>query len=169
LPVYEGVNTLGAVVRQLCLVLTAFALLTGACSESDTTPTPPSPSDNDATVVPVTPAEKPVAVPDAAEAVTESEVLGQITREAGGTPEGIRTREIEGLSCDDDVMTLATEQETIYAVIQCDGVPVGDQLDLFLGQEAAIELEAGATRFRVLIETIEGSQAEFTVAAIRVE
>jgi hypothetical protein len=127
-----------------------------------------SPSENDATIVPVTDASRPAAVPEDATAVTETQALGQISR-SGGTPEGVQTRQIEDLACDGDVMTIQTDQETIYAAIPCDSVPQGGQVEPFLETDAAIELEVGADRSRILIETIEGSQAEFTVGGIWVE
>jgi hypothetical protein len=127
-----------------------------------------SPSENDATIVPVTAAGKPATVPEDATAVTETQALGQISR-SGGTPEGVQTRQIEELTCDGDVMTMQTDQETIYSAIPCDSVPQGGQLEPFLEKDAAIELEVGADRSRILIETIDGSQAEFTVGGIWVE
>lgn len=151
------------------IALLALVLLLSACDESETSPGAPSPSENDATVVPVTPVEKPDGVPEAARPVTETEVLGQVVREPDTTPEGVRTRRIEELVCAERVMTLRTDEETIYAAIDCEGVPMGDQLELFLEQEAAIQLEVSEDRSRVLIETLNGSQAEFTVAGIWVD
>jgi hypothetical protein len=157
------------VVNVLRVTLIALVLLLCACDDSESTPSTPSPSENDATVVPVTPVEKPDDVPESARPVTENEVLGQVIREPDTTPDGVRTRRIEELVCAERIMTLRTDEETIYAAIACDGVPQGDQLELFLLQEAGIQLEVSDERSRILIETINGSQAEFTVAGIWVE
>jgi hypothetical protein len=65
-------------------------------------------------------------------------------------------------------MTISTDEETVYSAISCDNVPQGEQVEPFL-TDAAIEFEVSDERSRVLIETIDGHVAEFTVAGIWVE
>jgi hypothetical protein len=162
-------NTVNLVRTGLLLLLALSVLV--ACDDNDQTgpQATTSPSENDATVVPVTPVDKPAGVPSEAAPVTESEALGQITRGVGGTPEGVSTRQIEDITCTDDVMLIVTDEEVIYAAIECDRVPQGEQVAPYLESEAAIEFEISEERSRVLIETTSGNQAEFTVAGIWVD
>ncbi len=121
------------------------------------------------TVVPVTPAERPQTVPQTAQAVEQSATLGSIIRRADEAPRAVRTRSLEGATCQDDLMVIDTSVETIYAALPCDRFWGADTRDVFLNAQVAIVLEVTETRFRVLIETLTGASAEFTVAGIWVE
>jgi hypothetical protein len=108
-------------------------------------------------------------VPEAAQAVTATLTLGRIERRANQPPEAIDTRELTAASCDADVMTIETSSETVHAGLPCDRFWNQEAQDAFRGQETAIILEVGSERFRVLIETLTGAQAEFTVEGIWVQ
>jgi hypothetical protein len=66
-------------------------------------------------------------------------------------------------------MTIVTSDETIHASLQCDRFSEDVFRDQFAGRQAALVLEVTEERFRVLIETLDASQAEFTVEGIWVE
>lgn len=156
-------------------LLAVFCLLLGvACSDDgdDGTagPTTFSPSpQNGSNGPPVTPPPKPEEVPEAARAVTETVSLGSIERRANQPPQANDTRELTGASCDAALMTIETAEETIYAGLPCDRFWNEPAQDAFRGQEVALVLEVGNERFRVLVETLTGAQAEFTVEGIWVQ
>ena len=144
-----------------------------ACT-SNQEPGPPtivggSPTQNAPTLPPVTPPPRPASVPEAAGPIVQTATLGRIERRANQPPTGIETRELIDGSCVDDVMTLETSQEMIYAGLPCDRFWPPEAEAAFAGQQIAIVLEVSATRFRVLIETLPGGQSEFTVQGIWVE
>ncbi len=145
--------------------------LLAACGDGQVEPraTHSPPSLNGSTVVPVTPVAKPTSVPESAAKVVETTELGRIERRANAPPEGIDTRELTDAACEDDVLVLETSDETIYAALPCDRFQEDQVEDVVLDQEVAIVLEVTDVRFRVLIETLEGALAEFTVAGIWLE
>ncbi len=123
----------------------------------------PSP-DNASTIVPVTPAPKPSNVPESAQELKSTTELGSITRRANQPPETSDIRDLRDANCEGDVITLETQEETIYAALSCENFWDEDYRMQFVGHEVAITLEVTDVRFRVLVETVEGAQAEFTVA-----
>jgi hypothetical protein len=108
-------------------------------------------------------------VPGAAAEVRQDVNLGEIVREANQPPQAIDGRELNAAACEDGVMALTTSVEAIYALLPCDRFWDDDTAGFFVGQTAAITLEIGSDRKRILIETVEGAQAEFTVEGIWVE
>lgn len=88
-------------------------------------------------------------------------------------------RDLLAATCNADVIVLTTSEETIYAVLPalapdqtarpCDRFWSQEVAAVFIGAEAAIVLEVAEVRFRLLIDTIAGAQAEFTVAGIWVK
>ena len=84
------------------------------------------------------------------------------------------TRGLASASCQDDVLRFETSEETIYAVfptatgsaVPCDRFWDDESTLDFVGKQVAIVLEVTKERFRVLIETLDGYQGEFTVAGI---
>ena len=148
-----------------------FAASFAACDDEATGPEASAspPLDNASTIVPVTPVEKSDNVPEAAEATLTTTDLGHIERRANQEPKTTDVRELRDAGCDGDVITLETSEETIYLASACDGFWNDEQLAQFVGQEVAIVLEASEERFRVLIETVAGAQAEFTAAGIWVQ
>ncbi len=159
--------------RLLCAAFVLIPVLLAACGDGDDGTSSPDPdyptSLNGATIVPVTPVPKPETVPEAARKIEETEVLGEITRQANATPEGVDTRRLTDAACLDGVLTLQTSEETVYAALPCDRFDEEQVGDAFLGEEIAIVLEATDVRYRVLLETLGGALAEFTVAGIWVE
>lgn len=152
----------------------AVVLLTvlTACSNGDesaptatVSPLPP----NDSTIALVTPVAKPRTVPETARTVEQTATLGRIVRRANEAPQAVMTRRLLDAGCQDDVLVIETSEETIYAALRCDRFWDGDTKEVFLGEQVAIVLEVTEARFRVLIETLAGAQAEFTVAGIWVE
>lgn len=119
--------------------------------------------------MPVTPAAKPASVPAAAVAVAQTTKLGTIERRANQAPLGVDLRTLSAASCRDAVITLATDRETIYGARSCDGFWDQRAHDVFVGQQIAIVLEVTDVRFRILVQTLDGSQGEFTVAGIWVQ
>lgn len=158
---------------RIVLVIAALCLLAGAaCDGGDETagPTTFSPSPQNGSNGPlVTPPPKPAGVPAPASAVGATVRLGSIERRANQPPEGIDTRELTSASCDNALMTIETSAETIFAGLPCDRFWDDEAQEAFQGQQVAIVLEVGSQRFRVLIETLSGAQAEFTVEGIWVE
>jgi len=126
-------------------------------------------SSNASTVVPVTPVPKPASVPAEAEAVERTEELGRIERQANRTPVTLATRRLEDASCADGVIVLTTSQETIYAARSCDGFWDAEARELFVGHDVALVLELTEERWRVLVNAVDGAQAEFTVGGIWVQ
>lgn len=156
---------------RLAIVLAGALAVLAACDSGGpgVLPEPTARPNIGSTVVPVTPAEKPQTVPQEAQAVEQSATLGRIIRRANEGPQAVRTRSIEGATCQDDLMVIDTSVETIYAALPCDRFWDADARDVFLNAQVAIVLEVTETRFRVLIETLTGARAEFTVAGIWVE
>ena len=159
-----------AVFVRIALVAAASLVLLSACDGSGDDPSPlRSPSQNDATIVPVTPAAKPDTVPEAAFAIETTTTLGRIIRRAGQDPQAVMTRSLLSATCNADVLVIATSQETIHAALLCDRFWTPEVSVIFIGEEVALILEVAEVRYRVLIETLDGAQAEFTVAGIWVE
>ncbi len=157
---------------RVCLVAIALSVvLLAACGDGDEEPraTHSPPSLNGSTVVPVTPVAKPTTVPGSASEIEETTELGRIERRANAPAEGIDTRELTDAACEDGVLTLGTSEETIYGALPCDRFDEDEVDEIFLDQEVAIVLEVTEARYRVLVETLEGAVAEFTVAGIWVE
>jgi hypothetical protein len=112
----------------------------------------------------LTPAAQPtVSVPDTARAVEQTTTLGQITRKAKQTPEANGLRKLLDAFCQDGLMIIQTSRETIYAALPCDRFWDDQARDQFLNKQVAIVLEVAKERSRVLLETLDGAQAEFTV------
>jgi len=150
------------------ILIIAFGLLgVIACDPGDSSDTPAN--GNGISGDPVTPVERPAAVPPEAEAVREEQALGSIERSADAPPEAIDTRVLLTAACEGDMMTLFTDQETIYAALACDRFWDDDTVQAFSSQESAIRLTVDSTRFQIFIETLDGGQAEFTVGGIWVE
>jgi hypothetical protein len=118
-----------------------------------------------ATASPVlTPHPQPTgSVPDTARPVEQTTTLGQITRQAKQTPQTTGLRKLLDAFCQDGLMIIQTSQETIYAGLACDRFWDDQARDQFLNKQVAIVLEVTKQRFRVLLETLNGTQAEFTV------
>lgn len=147
----------------ICLL--GLFLLAAACGDDGAS----SFTSNAPPLGPVTPVARPPGVPSAAQAVEATTTLGDIVRRARQTPEQIETRLLHDATCADGVLRLATSEETIYAALPCDRFWDDAAKSLFVNQDTAIVLEAGMERLRILIETVAGAQAEFTVGGIWVE
>ncbi len=148
--------------------------LLAACGNGDDAPPTgigPAPTTiNGSTLVPVTPVDKPLTVPADAQPIEQTTTLGRFIRRADEPPESIETRQLEDASCENELLVLQTSEETIYAPHACgDSFWSAEQKTAYVGNEVAIVLEAAETRFRILIETAAGAQAEFTVPGIWVE
>lgn len=151
----------------LCSALVLAAL--SGCKVNNvsihTITTPPA-TGGATTAVVVTPSDKPTAVPAAARPVAQTTKLGAITRQAGPTPQVRDLRRLIDASCADGLLTISTSKETIYATLPCDRFWDEKSKQQFVSKEAAITLEISARRQRILIETLDGAQAEFTVEGI---
>lgn len=119
-------------------------------------------------------------MPQSARPVDQTTTLGRIVRRANEAPLAIMTRRLLNAACQDNTMVFETSEEMIYAVFEtseettdavapCSRFWDRDTVEAFSGEEIAIVLEVTEARFRVLIETLAGAQAEFTVAGIWVE
>lgn len=169
--------------RIAFLVAVVSLVVLTACSDGDeatSTATVSPPSDNDSSITPVTPVAKPGTVPQSARPVDQTTTLGRIVRRANEAPLAIMTRRLLNAACQDNTMVFETSEEMIYAVFEtseettdavapCSRFWDRDTVEAFSGEEIAIVLEVTEARFRVLIETLAGAQAEFTVAGIWVE
>ena len=152
------------------LVALAFILFAGlACNQSDEGPGGTPVSDNGASGPPVTPVSRPSSVPADAQEVEEDTLLGEIERRANQPPNGIETRALLTAACQDDVMVLWTDAESIHASLPCDRFWNDDTVRAFSSQEVAIRLTVDSKRFQIFVETLAGGQAEFTVGGIWVE
>ena len=148
----------------LALIGSGVIVLLAACGGSGGTTPPASPNVSDAS--PVTAVDRPAGVPTAALAIETTTQLGDIVRSADEPPQGVGTRTLRDASCEDGVLTLMTSEGTIYAALPCDRFWGEEQRRQFVGQEVAIMVEVTAERFRILIETLAGAQAEFTVGGV---
>lgn len=117
----------------------------------------------------VSPGAKPADVPAAATPVVQTSTLGEITRRAKETPQSESLRTLTDGRCANGLLTIHTSQETIYAALTCDKFDNDQFAQLFAGKQAALVLEVGPDRYRILIETIDAAQAEFTPDAIWVK
>jgi hypothetical protein len=160
-----------AVFRLGTGLLCALLLLLAGCSDGGSSNGPVFPDNDtpDAIVTPVTPVPQPPGIPGTAPPLTSTAQLGRINRFAGEPPEGVATRSLNNASCQDGLLTLETSSETIYAALDCGSFWDEQTAPHFLGQQAALTLEAGSSRFRILIETIDGAQAEFTVGGVWIQ
>ncbi len=147
--------------------------LLAACGNGDDAPPTgigPTPTTiNGSTIVPVTPVDKPLTVPAGAQPIEQTTTLGRFIRRADEPPESIETRQLEDASCENELLVFQTSEETIYAPHPCDSFWSAEQKADYVSNEVAIVREVAETRFRVLIETAAGAQAEFTVPGIWVE
>ena len=153
-------------------ILVAFALILFAgiaCNQSDEGPGGTPVSDNGSDGPPVTPVSRPPSVPADAQEVAEDTMLGEIERRANQPPNGIETRALLTAACQDDVMVLWTDAESIHASLPCDRFWNDDTVRAFSSQEVAIRLTVDSKRFQIFVETLAGGQAEFTVGGIWVE
>ena len=124
---------------------------------------------NDPTIAPVTPIPRPASVPEAARFVGQTTTLGRIIRAADQPPRAVAVRGLLTATCQEDILLIQTSQEAIYAELPCTRFWDPATAASFTGQPAAIVLEVTQERFRILIETLAGAQAEFTVNGIWVE
>jgi len=118
---------------------------------------------------PVSPGAKPTDVPGAATPVVQTSTLGEITRRAKETPQTNSLRELKDGICANDLLTIHTSLETIYAALTCDRFDNEQFTQLFAAKQASLVLEVTPDRYRILIETVDGAQAEFTPDGIWVE
>jgi hypothetical protein len=149
-------------------------MITTGCSDgSDAVPnttTTGTESTNEVTAAPlVSPEERPADIPAAAPPIVQTSTLGEITRQASETPELHALRVLESANCKNDLLVIRTSIETIYAVLTCDKFSDEQFAQLFAGQSAALVLEVSSQRYRILIETIDGAQAELTPDGLWVE
>ena len=152
----------------LYLSATLFACGSGSngglptLSEPLTTPLPTA-------LVRVSPQPKPTDVPPAATPIVETSILGKIVPQADATPQVAELRALNDASCENDLLTIHTSEETIFAKLSCD-LFANDRFDpYFAGKQAALVLGVEADRFRIVIDTIDGAHAEFTPEGIWVQ
>ena len=152
------------------LITLAIMVLAGiACSVGDEGPKGTPVSDNGSSGPPVTAVARPPSVPAGAQEVAEDTLLGEIERRANQPPNGIGTRVLLTAACQDDVLMLWTDVETIHASLPCDRFWNDETVRAFSSQEVAIKLTVDSERFQIFVETLAGGQAEFTVGGIWVE
>ena len=140
-----------------------------ACNLNDDGPGGTPVSDNGSSGPPVTPVSRPASVPAEAQQVEENTLLGEIERRANEPPDGVGTRALLTAACQDEVMVLWTDAETIHASLPCDRFWSDETVRAFSSQEVAIKLTVDSKRFQIFVETLAGGQAEFTVGGIWVE
>jgi hypothetical protein len=127
------------------------------------TATPATPAVATASPV-LTPLAQPTtSVPDTARPVQQTTTLGQITRKAKQTPQTTGLRKLLDAFCQDGLMIIQTSQETIYVALPCDRFWDDQAKQSFLNKQVAIVLEVTPQRSRVLLDTLDGAHAEFTV------
>ncbi len=154
---------------RICFMLALVSTVLLACGDSESGSGGPSDFDNGSSGPPVTPVERPLAVPDTTVELQENVSLGKIERRANTAPEAIGTRALLTAACQEDVMVLWTDEETIHASLPCNRFWDDETVRAFSSQEVAIKLTVDATRFQIFVETVPGGQAEFTVGGIWVE
>ena len=162
-----GLHSVVMVRILVTLAIMLFAAI--ACNLSDERPGGTPVSDNGSNGPPVTPVSRPPSVPADALEVKGDTLLGEIERRANQPPNGIDTRALLTAACQDEVMVLWTDAETIHASLPCDRFWSDETVRDFSSQEVAIKLTVDATRFQIFVETLAGGQAEFTVGGIWVE
>lgn len=159
---------------RACFIVALLVAWATACGDGGSTTAPATQNGDDGP--PVTAVPRPASVPTEADEVQEDTSLGRIERTANAEPEGIDTRTLLTADCENDVMVLFTDQETIHAEFQqieealpCDRFWDDETRQAFSSQEVAIRMTVTSTRFQIFIETLEGAQAEFTVEGIWIE
>jgi hypothetical protein len=158
--------------RPVAFVLLVCALVSlSACDPDDDGPSPPNDlpfeTSGPTVVVQVSPPPRPTDVPLEATPIVQTARLGAIMRE-DPTPQAEALRTLTDASCVNDILTLHTTLETVYAALTCD-LFSAEQFAAFLNKDASVTLEVQTDRFRILIETMDGSQAQFTPTGIWVE
>lgn len=157
---------------RIVFLLTAAACLSAllACSDGDANGGPGSPPPvNDSGITPISPVPRPASVPETAIRIEQTTSLGRIARRAEEPPQTSMTRELLDATCSDDVVVLETSEETIYTAVSCDGFWDAEAAALYVGETVAIVLEITELRARVLIETLPGAIAQFSVGGIWIE
>ena len=148
-------------------IASLLVLASAACDDSGPGGSPDL--DNGVDGPSVTPIERPASVPPEALELQENTTLGRIERRANQAPIVTDTRSLLTAACQDDVMALWTNAETIHASLPCDRFWDDATVRAFSSQEVAIELTVDGRRFQIFIETVLGGQAEFTVEGIWIE
>lgn len=154
---------------RFCFMLALLSAALVACNDGNSEPGGSPDSDNGSSGPPVTPIERPLTVPDTAVELKEDASLGRIERRANTAPEAIGTRALLTAACQEDVMVLWTDEETIHASLPCDRFWDDGTVRAFSSQEVAIKLTVNSERFQIFVETLPGGQAEFTVGGIWIE
>lgn len=108
-------------------------------------------------------------MPETAFEVLSGIRLGQFIRSANEPTVGEATRQLEAVSCQNDVAVLSTSTETIYMTLACDNFLAPGSEEIFIDKEVAIVLDVDGERPQVFLETIEGAQAQFSPAGIWLE
>jgi len=154
---------------RILVALTIMLFAGIACTVSDEGPGGTPVSDNGSNGPSVTPVSRPPSVPADALEVDADTLLGEIERRANQPPNGIDTRALLTAACQDEVMVLWTDAETIHASLPCDRFWNDETVRAFSSQEVAIKLTVDSERFQIFVETLAGGQAEFTVGGIWIE
>ena len=143
----------------LLATLSACKVNTLSTPTTPSTATPSTPAGT--ATVSLTPSATP-AIPETARPVEQTTALGSITRRAEQTPQTTELRKLLDAFCQDGLMIIQTSRETIYAALPCDRFWDEQAKQQFFNKQVAVVLEVTQDRLRVLIETLDGAQAEFT-------
>jgi hypothetical protein len=104
----------------------------------------------------------PAGVPTAAVPAGEQE-FGDIEPTPADAEE---VRLYESLSCNEDIMTIVTSQETVYALIPCDRSLPADVAGRFAGVPVRIRVTPDRPPHKLYLESASQGTAEFTVDGV---
>ncbi len=110
---------------------------------------------------------RPSAVPSSAQLVTSDVEFGQVSGAPGVTPEAPHI--FYALSCRDNLLTVATTRETIYAELPCGQYQLSDDVVRpYLGEPVRI-LVTTKPRTTLIIQVISPSAAQFVADSVWIQ
>jgi hypothetical protein len=149
-------TTLSALPVVLLLVVTA-------CSRASSTRAPtatPSPA------VPVQEQPRPAGVPDSAQPVLDDFSVGRTSAPQDEAAAGSHI--FYSLTCADDLLTIATTHETVYAQLPCDRSPPDAVVHPFFAKSVRLRIVRG-NPLTLFVESDTGGTIAFTVPVVWID
>lgn len=138
----------------LLLLAISLALAAGGCGGAKGTSSPGA----------IPAAARPAGLPSTARAVTEAADWGRIENPLGPKPDTSQARTILSMACKDDVLSIQTDKETVFAKMACSRFLSPRIAESFKGKSAGVRAEMRDAP-TILIESTVGS-VQFTVDGI---
>lgn len=109
---------------------------------------------------------RPSGVPDSAQLVRSDLAVGSPSAAQGGAAAGLHI--FYSLRCANDLLTIATTHETVYAQLPCDRSPPDGAVHPFLAKPVRLRIVAGNPS-KLFVESDTGGTIEFTVPVVWID